>query len=170
MAVGDWWQYQVIDYGGGGSDTLILKVISLSVNGTKKDFTCHLLRKNTIVDSGHYVQSDSVISYRGSTGYSLFGQFILRFPFVNGQKWSGTFPTDTFVVTGIADSFAVSSYGPWYKPVYSLHRVFSDPHYSMIQNIILTPNIGLVLQDIDLHSDTAADVWESINLLSYYVQ
>jgi hypothetical protein len=170
MAVGDWWQYQVTYYPGSYCDTLILKAISVSINGTKKDYTCHLINNGLIVDSGHFIQSDSGLSYSGSMRYSTFGEFILKFPFVTGQKWPGVFPTDTFVDVGLADSFSVSAYGPYYKPVYTLRRVFSDLHYSVIQDIFLTPNIGLVYQSIDSHSDTAPDVWESINLLKYNVQ
>lgn len=170
MAVGNWWQYQVTDFGGGSTDTIILKAISLSVNGTNKNFTCYLIQNGTIVDSGHFIQSDSGLSYSGSRRYSTFGEFSLKFPFITGQKWPGIFPTDTFVDVGLVDSFSVSAYGPYYKPVYTLRRAFSDPHYSLIQNIFLTPNIGLIYQTIDSHSDTAPDVWESINLLNYYVQ
>jgi len=169
MAVGDWWQYQVAYYQGGTSiDTLVLKAVSVVTIGSSANYTCQLSQNGTVIDSGHFVQSDSMLSYTGSTRYSTFGFFNLRFPFSEGQRWPGIYPGDTITDTGFVDSF--KAMGVIYTPLFTLRRVFNDPHYSMIQDIFLTPKIGLVFQTIDVQSDTAPDIWESMQLINYHIQ
>jgi hypothetical protein len=169
MAVGDWWQYQVTSFQGGQStDTLILSVISVVTTGSSKDYKCNLLQNGAIIDSGHFIMTDSSLSYRGTRDYSLFGFFNLKFPFTNGQKWPGIYPGETIADVGFVDTF--KALGVVYNPLYTLHRFFDDPHCSMVQNIFLTPKIGLVFQGIDLQTDTAPDIWESIQLMNYELQ
>jgi hypothetical protein len=167
LAVGDWWQYLKSD-GGNTSDTITLSIVSESVNGTIKDYKCNITQGGIVIDTGHFTQSDTSLAYSGNPYYSVFGFFNLQIPFKEGQEWPGVYPNDTIKVAGVADSF--EAYHITYKPVYALRRVFNDPHYSMVQLIFLTPNIGLTNQSIEIQSDTAVQTSEVLFLLNYKLQ
>ncbi|MCW3128212.1 MAG: hypothetical protein JWO03_3870 [Bacteroidetes bacterium] len=167
LKVGNWWRYQVVNFFGSQStDTISLNVVSLVTSGSTTDYTCHLLKNGLVIDSGHFVQSDTALYYSGSNPYySIFGFFNLKFPFVEGQKWAGTFPGDTIIAAGKAESFKVL--GSTYAPVYSLARRFSIPQNNLIQIIYLTPKVGVIYQSINFRSDTAVWVQEAIHLIDY---
>jgi hypothetical protein len=169
LAVGNWWQYQVVDFLGGTTDTVMLSAVSVVSDGSTKDYKCNLIKNGMIIDSGHFIVSDTALAYHGShPSYSIFGYFNFKFPFTSGQKWSGTMPADTFIVAGVDKSLKIL--GNTYSPDYSLTRRVFVPEYSLIQIMDLTPGVGLIDQSIDIQSDTAAWEQEGIQLISYHLQ
>jgi hypothetical protein len=168
LTSGNWWQYQITDFFGGSTDTLILSITSTVNSGDSVIYTCQFFQNGVLADSGHYIKSGSAISYAGNPRYSVFGFFNLKFPLSGTQKWPGTFPYDTLREAGIVASF--NALGNIYSPLYTINRVFDDPHYKLEQNIFLTPEVGIVFQSINVQSDTAADLWESIQLMNYHLQ
>ena len=169
LAVGNWWRYQQVDGFASITDTIVLGVVSMTVDGNTKDYTCQLLKNGAIIDSGHFLFSDTALYYHGASGYSYFGFFNLKLPFIPGQKWPGILPHDTIFAEGYL-SKSGNYNGVYYSPDYIITRRINVPKYFLSEQIELTPGVGVIVHSIDIQSDTAS--WQQVDftLIDYHVQ
>jgi hypothetical protein len=179
LAVGNWWQYRVDETEmGGGYDTIMLKVISETDQGTYKNYLSVVSLKGVTRDSGYFLQSDTSLSFTNllpNPYYSLFPNFHLKFPVVKGQYWQGAFTGDSILVKTVLDTY--SAYGHTFKPCYVTEESYNLPHNFKINDLYLTPQIGLISGSMSFNSDTAeingfagAQVKQSIQLIDFNVQ
>ena len=171
MNVGDWWKYQVFyDVNIDNPDTLTLRIASMTSNGTSSDYTCYMYNNAGVaMDSGHFVQTSTSLTYQGRASYSIFGFFTLQFPFAPlGGAWPGSFPTDTIRSEGLS-SAPYTTGGVTYSTVYSITQRFFDPLYSDINVIFIAPKVGILYQSVDIQSDTASYIQDGWQLIDYYV-
>jgi hypothetical protein len=181
LTVGNWWEYQVNQTAmGGGYDTVILIVISMSKINSYVDYLCTVTLNGTIIDSGNFFQSDTSLSFINSlptSYYSLFPNFYLKFHVATGQYWQGSFAGDSILVTSVVNSY--SAYGHTYGPCYYTKEAYDLPHNFKVSSMIYTPKVGLIEGAINFISDTAdkspsysggVQIQQSILLLDYYVQ
>ena len=176
LTVGSWWQYQVDQTSeGGGYDTIILSAVSMINVGSYIKYTCNITLNGRFIDSGYFLQSDTSLSFTNnlpSSYFSLFPNFHLKFPVQTGQYWPGAFPGDSIRVAGVAANCA-GSYGESFSPCFSTVESYILPHNFKVENMLLTPKVGLVTQSIDFNSDTAEggiQIKQSLHLISYHVQ
>jgi hypothetical protein len=151
MEVGNWWQYKVTDFYSGAIDTLLIKVIDKrEINGNKFEYRCKLKQDQKIVDSSIISLSNKEMIYEGlNPDYSYFGDFKLEFPFYEGDTWRGFYDPDTVRVISKTDSFKIA--GTTYSPIYYVKRSFYlGGGYKLNQSLMVTPNVGVIRQSIDL--------------------
>jgi hypothetical protein len=180
LTVGNWWQYQIDETNeGGGYDTLTLSIISMSTIGPYTNYKCYYLYQGAVTDSAYFLQSDTSLSFVNLFPYPYFGcfpNFHFRFPIEKGQYWQGAFSGDSTLVVGVANS-CEGTYGTSYGPCFSTVESYNLPHNFMVNDMLLTPKVGLVRQSINYKSDTAVrfgfagiQINQSVNLISYHVQ
>jgi hypothetical protein len=171
LAVGNWWQYQQ-SYCFGGADTIMMRVVSMTNLGSSIDYKCYVQISSGLgFDSGHFVQSESSLYYYsyGDADFSPIPNFHLEFPFLLGQKWPGLYSGDTIRAEGEADS--CGGFGRPYGPCYATYEAYLLPHRHMVNDMFLTPKIGLVYGEINLQSDTEGiQVCQSVYLINYHLQ
>ena len=150
IKIGNWWRYQVADFMQQTTDTLMLKVVSLSNTNNQEVYTCQLILNNQIVDTGYYTISSDRIEYSGfRQDYSYFGNFTLTLPFQVGFKWIGVNPKDTVKALSRIATFRIN--GKDYSPIYNLKRSYNlAGGYKITQNFIVSPKVGIVYQTLDI--------------------
>jgi hypothetical protein len=147
IQVGNWWKYKVVDSYAGTTDTFIVQVVA-ELN--KESYRCELRYGSSVVDSAIIAMTETTLSYEGlNQNYSYFGNFKLTFPFNEDDHWIGFYNPDTVVVTSMINDFVVN--GVSYSPIYNLKRsFFLAGGYSLTQFMMITPEIGIINQSIDL--------------------
>jgi hypothetical protein len=163
IKVGNWWKYKVTDFYGGTIDTLIVEVVDKITNET---YRCELRYNNSVVDSAIITVSETTLSYEGlNQDYSYFGNFKLTFPFNDNDSWIGFYNPDTVVVTSVIDDFTIN--GMAFSPVYNLKRsFFLGGGYSLTQFMMITPEIGIINQSIDLFDGANAQK-QNFDIIEY---
>jgi|GEM_PF-6738702 len=173
MAVGNWWQYMIIDCTG-GLDTFTLNTVSVTDFASYKDFKCNFVYHNNVTGSGDFIQSDTSISFvnRGNAYFSIFPDFHIRFPVYTGQYWAGTFKGDSIRVVGVTDP--CGGFGHIYGPCYSTVESYILPHNFLVSNKLLTPKIGMISGSTDFKSDTAngfgINTCQTVYLINYHIE
>lgn len=171
LAVGDQWVYQVMDFYENTTDTLTLSVTGMqTLSDGGKNYRCNILENGALVDSGAYVVDKDTVSYQGlnPNSYSYFGDFKFQFPFHSGSQWVGLYPEDTVRVISEIDSTKIL--GREYQHVFSLKRAFAlQGNYSMVQFMVVAPNIGVVNQTVDIF-DGGPSQNQSFALISYTLE
>jgi hypothetical protein len=169
LAVGNWWQYQLTAQGN-QDDTFKLSVVSVFNVGAYVQYNCNLTGSSGSGPVGYFLQSDTSMSFVNipNSYFVAFPSFHLKFPVAAGQYWQGAFPGDSIMVDGVANSEGY--YGHTYGPCYLTNESYDLPHNFKVQNMVLTPKVGLVHQSITFNSDTAGvQIQQSISLLNYSV-
>lgn len=169
LALGDWWQYQ-LNSSGSYPDTFTLRVDSVVADGPYKKFICNYVGNGAIISAGYFLQSDTSLSFVQPYGYfTSFPSFHMKFPVTTGQYWAGTFPGDSVLVVGSANSYSIN--GNTYKPCYYTNESYNLPHNFKRATMTLVPQVGLTSQSMDYNSDTAGiQIQQSITLINFNVQ
>ena len=170
LAVGNWWEYQLTSLTF-NPDTFTLRVDSMVTDGPYTKFICNYIGNGAIIPAGYFLQSDTSLSFVQPYGYfTSFPSFHLKFPVETGQHWSGPFPGDSTLVVGVAGK-CDGSYGESFGPCFSTVESYNLPHNFKVEDMLLTPKIGLVSQNIDINSDTAGiQIQQRVSLINYHVQ
>ena len=170
LAVGDKWVYQVMDFLQNTTDTITLSITGVqTLPDGGKNYHCDIVQNGALVDSGAYIVDNDTVSYHGLNPnfYSYFGDFKLQFPFHSGSKWMGLYTLDTMRVISEMDSTKVL--GKEYRHVFSLKRAFAlQGNYSMVQFMLVAPNIGVINQSLDIFDGAPAQN-QSFELISYTI-
>ena len=169
LAVGNWWKYQFTS-SGSYPDTFTLRVDSMIIQSPYTKFICNYVGNGAIISAGYFLQSDTSLSFVQPYGYfTSFPSFHLRFPVETGQYWAGEFRGDSIMVVGVADK--CEGGGGYFSPCYSLVESYNLPHNFKVNDMLLTPKVGLVRQSISFNSDTpGVQIQQSVALISYHVQ
>lgn len=168
MDVGNWWRYRVVDSNFGTIDTLLISVDRvLDINESK--FLCNLTLYGEIVDSSVVtINADSLVYDGLLSFYSYFGEFKLKFPFQVDDTWRGFFIQDT--VRAISHVEDLTYGGVLYPSIFSLKRAFFiDNNYSLVQFMLIAPNIGVVNQSVDLF-DNGNVQSQNFGLIDYHLE
>jgi hypothetical protein len=169
LAIGNWWEYQLTSLIF-NPDTFIMRIDSMVTVGPYTKYVCNLTGSGGSGPIGYFLQSDTSMSFVNvpNSYFVAFPSFHLKFPVDLGQSWPGAFPGDSTLVVGVANG---NCYTTTYGPCYYTNETYDVPHYLKIENMILTPKIGLVMQSIDFNSDTAGiQIQQRVNLINYHVQ
>lgn len=180
LAVGNWWQYQLISQGS-ATDTFMLNVVSTVDTNVYIKYNCNFVYNGISTPVGYFLQSDTslyFINVSSDRYFVAFPNFHLKFPAEAGQYWQGDFRGDSIMVVGVAEKCEGSG-GAYFSPCYSLVESYNLPHNFKVNRMLLTPKIGLVSQSIDFNSDTAdrspsygggIQTQQSVYLISYHIQ
>jgi hypothetical protein len=166
LAVGSWWKYKSTDFISRNIDTLTLKIKSIQLNGT---INCEIYNnKNVLVDTGIFIKEGSKIQYKGKNAvYSYFGNFVLKFPFAPEENWIGFYNEDTVRAVGYVENLTINTVK--YDKLYTLKRSFYlIGGYSWVQDIIVSPNIGVVQQNYK-EFDFGLIRQKNFSLIEYYI-
>ena len=169
MTVGSWWKYKSTDFISKNIDTLTLKIKSIQLNGTTNTINCEIYNnKNVLVDTGIYIKEGSKVQYKGKNAvYSYFGNFALKFPFAPEENWIGFYNEDTVSAVGYIENLTINSVK--YNKIYTLKRSFYlIGGYSWVQDIIVSPNIGIVQQNYK-EFDFGLIRQKDFSLIEYYI-
>ena len=170
LKVGNWWEYSVKDLYSQSPDILTLTIISMKNMGDIKVFTCTIFEFGTIVDTGYFTLSDTALLYQGyKPDYSYFGNFQIKIPFKQGDKWQGTYINDSYTTGGYTTD-SISLLTRKYSPVFTINRSVNQlPHYSNEQSISLTPGIGIPAQGFNITNDTIGPQSQDFILIDYHL-
>lgn len=170
LSLGNWWVYQFTSLGS-YPDTFTLRIDSVVTDGPFTKYICNYVGNGAIIPAGYFLKSDTSMSFVQPYGYfTSFPSFHLRFPVETGQYWSGVYPKDSILVVGVSNS-CQGAYGENYGPCFSTVEKYNFPHNFLVNEMLLTPKIGLLRQSIDYNSDTSGiHIQQSVNLISYHIQ
>jgi hypothetical protein len=174
LAVGNWWQYQLINNSIGYTDTFMLSVVSISDTGSYAKYECNYIYNGVVTSSGYFLRSDTSISFTNIGAYAFlasYHNFYLRLPANAGSHWPGMFPdpADSIVVDGVVNDCQGPT-PPSVGPCYILGEHYTSGTNSVGNLMTLVPKIGLIDQSIHLNGDTIGLVQQRITLLNYHVQ
>ncbi len=170
IKVGNWWKYRMDDvyY---GTDTLTLKVLSSYNKSDTIFYLCDIFNsKGILIDTGKYTLTNNYIEYRGrNSSNSYLNNFNFKFPFKPKDFWFGPYRyADTIKVIGYADS--AKFFYRTYRPIYTAKRIYEEIGSYLIQDFILSPNVGLVNMSYVLGFAGGIDKQRSFALLEYNVK
>jgi len=143
---GNWWRYQVTDFLNNSVDTVKLIVVAHNIISTQDEYKCLFNIENTVVDSSKFIISATGIHYQGlNPNFSFFGEFDLLFPIEVGDVWYSGFQDSTWVVSYTENKPILAN--EYY--VFFLKHIINGFGTSLVQNIRLSKNVGIVEHNID---------------------
>lgn len=143
LNVGNWWRYKVTDYDEHTTDTVLMKIVSMKVNGGFKTFTCYFDTNGMIVDSSYFkiYNNELIFNSYDTQDFSYFGTFDFVFPFISGD--SSISKTNGFKTKIISSTNGYKLFGNSYD-VYTVQTSYTGPNYHYDQNTIISKNIGII--------------------------
>ena len=147
VSVGNYWEYKVTNEENSEIDTLLIEVLSeIDTAGVPK-YLCSLSLSGVAVDSSYIsINSNNLVYKAFNAETTYFADFILEFPFDEGDIWNGFTQSDSILVVSKTESFVID--GTTFSPVYELQRNLSGFGYSLSQTFKVSPKIGLINQRI----------------------